>query len=461
MKSVAKWLRTIVISYAVVALAAGCFQQTGQSSAGKQEPVKPVADAKNAKLTWVGYGYLAGGKSERIIAKWKENHPNIEIEYKEFPNTPKEYFRALDVAVAGNETMDVILMDNLAIAQRATQGMLLDITQLAAKIGLKMDEDFGPAINDVIVDDKHYFLPYTVSMNMLWYNKDMFDAKGIKYPDENTTMQELADMAKKLSSGNGNTKVFGIMNDFLDSASNAGWNWLKDGNVPNFTDPRFKNAVALNKELADSGVSPTNLKKELEKMDQRVLFAQQKTAMMTGNWWTPVLWSMRKLNDGVLGQDSLKFKYGVTFMPRYDASSKAKVSRLGLGWGYSVNSKTKYPEESFLFAKFLSTEIPDLIGAYPAYKQVNKDVFYNIFNEFIDKDKKVHKDLYDKAFLDTIKRIHDETIPSVSVYGPSKEDAAIKAAISDLFLRERPQLELGKISLDDFIKKMQDEARGR
>ncbi|MFI6531207.1 ABC transporter substrate-binding protein [Nonomuraea sp. NPDC050547] len=57
---------------------------------------------------------------------------------------------------------------------------------------------------------KLYGLPTDMAPKLLFFNKDIFDKAGLKYPDETWTFEQMIETAKKLKSGSGATKIFGF-----------------------------------------------------------------------------------------------------------------------------------------------------------------------------------------------------------------------------------------------------------
>ncbi|WP_158560243.1 ABC transporter substrate-binding protein [Paenibacillus contaminans] len=452
-----------------LAFTTACSSKTdGGSAGGSASPGaasnSPQAE-KKVKLKLVSYSLTTESKWERIYKRWQEKHPNIEVEYKEFPNDEAEYYKALDIAIAGNEYMDVIVTDNPNAVQRGKQGVFLDVNTLAAKDNFDLVENFGSIMKDIQAEGKNYYLPYNINFNLLYYNKDMFDAKGVKYPDENTTYLELVEMAKKLTGGEGANKVYGLA---LNGGSNAyatllplentGWNWVKQDGTPNFSDQRVKDAFTIYKELFDSGAAPSFVTMGLEKINNRLLFAQKKAAMIINNWWTPVQMSQFRFNDKAVWQNGIDFKIGATYAPRFDSQATPKMQNVTAGYGYGVSAKTKYPQESYEFAKFLATECADIFGLISSYKKADPNQTADIFNKFLDKDKVEHKDIYPQEVVDMIKKVNTETIPATSTGTMPSVDAGVKKALQDQVNRDSVEFYSGKTPIDDFLKKLQTNA---
>ena len=43
-----------------------------------------------------------------------------------------------------------------------------------------------------------------------YYNKDLFDKAGVEYPSNDLTMEDYDALARKMTSGSGDTKVYGL-----------------------------------------------------------------------------------------------------------------------------------------------------------------------------------------------------------------------------------------------------------
>ncbi len=96
-------------------------------------------------------------------------------------------------------------------------------------------------------------VPHGLNSIAMVYNKDIFDERGIAYPTEDWTWQEMLDMAKELTfdrDGDGTTDVYGI-----NYASNITQGWLpfmaavgvspykNDYRDSNIDDPKVKDAM--------------------------------------------------------------------------------------------------------------------------------------------------------------------------------------------------------------------------
>lgn len=458
--------KTLAAAAAIILLLAAAYwwARIPESRLGEGEP--PAADGR-IKLIWVGYGNSNGGKAKRIIDKWYRQHPDIEIEYREFPNNPAEYMKSLDVALAVNEPMDVMMMNGSEHIFRAKEGVLLDFGPFMKADGFDAAEWFGSYMEKLQVKNSYYFMPSSIQYSMLYYNKDMFDAAGLAYPDENTTLQELAGLAGRLSAVRESGRVYGFVPTVWQDAIfmpllNSGWLFLDESGQPQFTDGRFKQALEWYKGLQDAGAAPSFEQIELAKWDARFLFAERQAAMIEGDWETPLLWNIRRFDDGLLGGDTgMDFRYGVTFYPRLNEEEKPKAFRLSAEWGYAANAATKHPAEAYRFAKFLTTEAIELPGAVSTNLQANEGDFRGMFNSYTDKRNRTVTGIYPAEVLDSLKRIRDETAAVDEPRGAEGSSAVyqnMERAMRDIYARNKGLYFNGKLSADDFIRLLQEEA---
>lgn len=448
----------------VVTACSGGGNADSTTSTGTNSGEKSAEE--NIQLTLVIYNY-EGARAEKEMADWKELFPNIDVEVKLLPSE-SEYFTALDVSIAGNEKMDVILLDNDKAAQLGAQGVLVDLNTLAANDNhFDIVENYGTVMEAAQVDGKYYYIPYNIDFDVLYYNKDMFDANGIDYPDETMTLSELAEKAKRLTSGEGANKVYGFVwgyqsyNSLLRFIENDGWEWLKEDGSPNFDDPRVKDVFVTFKDLFDSGAVPSIATMQLEKMNNRLVFAQKKAAMIIRNWWTPVQWNMFRYNDKVIWQDGIDVNIGLDHIPRYEESTQPMMQNIKPGWGFGVSAKTEHPEAAWELVKYMTStryELAERLDIIPAYTKISDEKFYTIYNEFQTQDGEVIKNMYPESIAVEHKAIKDELIPTSSQYDIDPVDAGILQALKDVVEREATEYFTGKIDIDTLIGRLQTES---
>ncbi|NBT95350.1 MAG: extracellular solute-binding protein, partial [Chloroflexi bacterium] len=99
---------------------------------------------------------------------------------------------------------------------------------------LKIEKDAAdlvPAALDYwLMDGQRWAVPYNLSVQNMYFNREIFEKAGQKTPDEyekegKWTWETYLDLARKLTSGSGDTKVFGCvwMATFLDIQLGVIW----------------------------------------------------------------------------------------------------------------------------------------------------------------------------------------------------------------------------------------------
>jgi multiple sugar transport system substrate-binding protein len=118
---------------------------------------------------------------EKQKAAFLQQYPNVDIQAGFYDDFDKK----LPVLVAsGTPPDEAPLRRQAEFPALAPQGVLADLTPFLAKSGVLHEADFYPStVAMQSLDGKLYALPTTIDMYWLFYNKDLFDAGGVKYPD--------------------------------------------------------------------------------------------------------------------------------------------------------------------------------------------------------------------------------------------------------------------------------------
>lgn len=135
---------------------------------------------------------------EQFNADFMKRHPDIKI--KDVYNTWGDHNKIVPTWAAANSLPDVIYVHGAFIQPWARLGLFKPLDPyLDRDKSFNLDDFFPVALQLYIRDGKHYAIPYDHGPIILAYNSDLLDAAGVKPPDETTTMDQLADMARKLN----------------------------------------------------------------------------------------------------------------------------------------------------------------------------------------------------------------------------------------------------------------------
>lgn len=109
---------------------------------------------------------------------------------------------------------DVILIDELSILSTLVEeGLVQSLDTFMEKSNFDLNA-LVPAVRAGIQDagdgNSMYALAPTFSSQALFYNKNLFDQKGVPYPTDNMTWDQIAELARQLNSGEGEDRIYGF-----------------------------------------------------------------------------------------------------------------------------------------------------------------------------------------------------------------------------------------------------------
>jgi multiple sugar transport system substrate-binding protein len=333
---------------AIVAGVAGCSSSDGADSGGKVTLSYGIWD-KNQKPAM-----------EKIAQEFTKTHPNIQVKVDLTPGS-KEYWPKLQTAAAGGSAPDVFWMNGPRVGLWASQGALAPLSeQIAAD---KFDTSkFPKSLNDLYtLNGKQYGIPKDYDTIGLWYNKDLFDKAGVKYPDASWTWDDMRAAAKKLTDPA--KGVYGIgapawpQELYYDTIYQAGGYVIsQDGKKSGYDDPNTIAGLRLWVDIINKDKSSPTIQ-QTQDTDPIQMFQNGKLAM----FWDGSFDAIAYNNTQGLNAD-------VAPLP---AGPKGKATIIH-GLANVVYAKSKHPKEAWEFVKFLGSEQANKIQAetgtvIPAY----------------------------------------------------------------------------------------------
>jgi multiple sugar transport system substrate-binding protein len=135
-----------------------------------------------------------------------------------------DYDTALKTAIGSGNAPDLFQLDgSKRVPQYATEGALAPIDSYIKRDKINLSKIFfKTCLGEMSYKGKTYGLMRSCgNQKILFYNKDMFDAKKLKYPTNSWTLADFSKAAQKLS---------GNYSDSSDSTSTLryGWGWHSD-----------------------------------------------------------------------------------------------------------------------------------------------------------------------------------------------------------------------------------------
>jgi multiple sugar transport system substrate-binding protein len=332
---------------AAALLLAACGQSTAQPDAKSAAPVK-VSFAAHGDQSWQEIW-------NRIIGRFNEKHgPAITAEF--FTSEP-DAFRKYFVLIASGEMWDVFRNEEKRMPEFARTGGLMDLTAIAARDRETKKEDFPQSVWDEFFwEGKQYGFGHDVSPAVIFYNRKLFQEKGIPLPptrwgDPGWTKEKFLDAAKRLTAGGGAQKVWGFTGNRWWVYQHP-WVWANGGTIVSTDDKTMTLDVPAAMEAiqwyADLGlvqqVSPTTAELRDLGNDQRG-FENGRIAMRIDN-------SSYTIRMRQYMQQDASFDWEMAPYPTGKAGAFTRVPNNIV----TAYKETKHPEATWTFMKFMASK---------------------------------------------------------------------------------------------------------
>ena len=110
------------------------------------------------------------------------------------------YWDKLQTGIAGGDAPDVFAMDGPLFPDYQSRDVLLDLKPFIDRDGFDLGQLADQAVADFTTAEGQFGLPRDLNVVALYYNKAMFDAASVPYPDETWDWAKLVEVAHSLPS---------------------------------------------------------------------------------------------------------------------------------------------------------------------------------------------------------------------------------------------------------------------
>lgn len=291
----------------VAGLLAGCGggggdakKEEGGSEGGKKEVV-----------IWDYFETDAQKKMiEDMITDFNSKQDEFEASHVYVPFS--DYEKQLTLGMASGELPDLVILDGCGMASFIEMDLFGDVSDA----NINWDEYIPGPMESTMADGKHYGIPFATNCTALFYNKDMFDAAGLAYPDENTTWDQFREMAKTLTKDG--VTGFGNAATGTDEGTFQCLQWLytAGGDYLNVKDGI--DAYTLMQEMVAEGSWSKDSVNWTQSDGNNNFMAGNLAMQQNGPWQIP----------GIT-KDAPDLNYGVTVLPKRDENAGQATSILG------------------------------------------------------------------------------------------------------------------------------------
>ena len=165
------------------------------------EPVAEAGEEDVVTISWWGTerGRETAATREvhfTLARAFEESHPNTKVAVSLFPS--RGFSNRVLTAIAAGEGPDIWY--HYFATDIATQGFLEDLTPYIEASDFDPAERWFPIGNQrAVYDGKFYGVPRDATAGFIAYNKDMFDAAGLPYPEAGWTIADYRESAIALT----------------------------------------------------------------------------------------------------------------------------------------------------------------------------------------------------------------------------------------------------------------------
>ena len=305
----------------------------------------PAAGGEQVTIKVAHWDSYTEPSTQMLVDGFEAVYPDIKVELIDIASS--EYSNKLTVMLNGGNDLDVVWVkdpDNTpSIAER---GQLEDLAPYIERDGLDLSAMNGA--DALKLDGKQVALPVSTGFYVLYYNKDIFDAAGVEYPGNDMTWAEFEELAKKVTSGEGNEKKYGALFHTWQACVQ---NWaVQDGKHTILdTDYSFmKPSYEMVLRMQDEGTVMDYSTLKTGNIHYSSVFMEGQCAMMPmGSWFMSTMIEKTKA-----GETSVN--WGVATLPHPEGVEAGWT--VGSTTPMGVSASSKYKDAAWEFVKFCSGE---------------------------------------------------------------------------------------------------------
>ncbi|GAB7193449.1 sugar ABC transporter substrate-binding protein [Kineococcus sp. NUM-3379] len=307
-------------------------------------------------LTVSLWNYEQTPEFKALIEAFEAANPNVDVEPVDI--LADDYDEKVTTMLAGGDTTDVITMKNvIGYSRYASRGQLLEVSDVAEAAG----GDKLAGLGDYDVDGETFAVPYRQDFWLMYYNKKIFDAAGVAYPGA-LTWDEYADLARELTTGEGEAKVYGTYLHTWRSLVQAVSDAQSDGDQISGDYDFMKAQYDTTLGLQEDGATLDFATATAQKTSYRTMFETGRAAMLPmGSWYIA---GIKQAEDA--GKTDVE--WGMAPLPQRESG---KITTFGSPTAFAVNKSSKNPGTAKQFLEFAAGEegakAVAAVGVVPAY----------------------------------------------------------------------------------------------
>ena len=374
---------------------------------------------------------------QAICDAYTAKNPDVVIEVQ--VTSWNEYWTKLEAAAESNTMPDIFWMHTNQILYYSDFGMLADVTDLYNDVEANYYQNHFSEIsigNAQGSNGRMYGVPKDKDNIFLVYNKEMFDAAGVAYPDENWTWDDLTAASAQIYDKTGKYGFMAYNDDQMGYWSfvyqAGGCILTEDKTKAGFDQPGTKKGMEFYVGMQDNDWCPKQTY-FAETAPGTAFFSEVGSMYVEGNW---------ELMNKCINFPNMDGKWDIAPMPKcpdpVSGDGRATISN-GLCYSTAAHGKTR--EIALDVIKFFGSEEAQLLAssygaAISAYNGTEQPYF----------------DAFDKAGYD----INVEIVMDQFEYGVQNVNNAAKPKWKSPVLDELNKVYNGQQSLDSAMANIQN-----
>ncbi len=162
------------VSAGFLLIVAGCSSSGGSVTNDGEEQIELTFS------TWGNENHIA--VYEELLEAYYVDHPNVNVTIQTTPFP--DYQQNMTVLAAGQELPDIGWAAERMVPQFIENNILADIGVLRQDESFNFDDILPGTITQYEVDDALYGVPFSSPPHIIYYNKTLFEEKGLDTPQE-------------------------------------------------------------------------------------------------------------------------------------------------------------------------------------------------------------------------------------------------------------------------------------
>jgi len=292
-------------------------------------------------FTWTRPGELK--VNQDLCAQFEAGHLNIRVE---IINEPGD--RAMDklqAMIAAGNPPDVMSIHGAFFIPLAANRALMELDPLIREDPeFDLEDFYASLVEQCRYQGRLYSLPRYTSVYVLFYNKDLFDAAGVRYPDESWTWDDYLAAARRMTvqSSDPERRRFGCVIDFW-GARIYPWVWSAGGEI---LDAAGKRCLLDSPEAQEALLFLVDLRHKWKVCPPTTMAERRENIAMFGNGRVAMFqtgaWDIQQMKE------AKTLRWDIAPLPR----KKRHATLLGME-NYAIAARTKHPKEAWELFKFL------------------------------------------------------------------------------------------------------------